>query len=69
MTKTQIAADMRRTFRRSFITIGEFSKYARIGKDRARKMLAGVEYIQQGRAKTYFIEDIAETICERRMQS
>ena len=69
MTKTQVAADMRRTFGRSFITVGEFSKYARIGKDRAKNMLSGVEYIPQGRAKTYFVDDIAEAICERRMQS
>lgn len=69
MTKSQIAADMRRTFGRSFITINEFSKYARVGKDRARNMLSSTEYIQQGRAKTYFVEDIAEAICERRMHS
>ena len=67
MTKTQIATDMRRTFGRSFITIGEFSKYARIGKDRARSMLSEVEYIPQGRAKTYFVEDIASAMYDRRM--
>ena len=69
MTKTQIAADMRKTFGRSFITINEFSKHARMGKDRARNMLSKLDYIPQGRAKTYFVEDLAEILCDIRIQA
>lgn len=69
MTKTKVAEDLKKEYGRLFITIGEFSKKTGMGKDRARRIVHGLDYIPMGKAKKYFIGDLAERLCEIKEQS
>lgn len=49
-----------------FISVSQFSKMMRIGRDSARTMLAGLEYIQNGNRKDYFVDDVARMLNEHK---
>ena len=67
MTKTEIKKDLTKwNSGRPFISITDLARVLHIGRDKARRMVAGLEYYEQGNRKDYLIEDIAERISRER---
>ena len=52
----------------SFPNISQIAKYMHVSRDRAREMVAGLEFIEDGRSKKYFVNDIAGRILQQRRQ-
>ena len=67
MTKTEIKKEMLTyTDGAPFISIKDYARMMRIGKDAARAELSGIEYIVRGKRKDYLIEDIANKLASRK---
>ena len=66
MTKQELIRDIKQEVG-SFPTISQIAKYMRLGRDTVRsEITAGLDYVEHGRSKQYFVNDIAERILERR---
>lgn len=57
---------LRYTDNSPFISVTQFASMLHIGRDSARTMLAGLEYVQNGRRKDYFVDDVARLLNERK---
>lgn len=49
----------------AFITSTQIARYVRVSTDRMPEMLKGLEFYRTGRAKQYFIPDVASRIQDR----
>ena len=49
----------------AFITMTQTARYMRLSVDRMPDMFQGLEFIKTGKAKQYFIPDVAGRIVER----
>ena len=67
MTKQELIRDLKKETGSSFVTISGIARYMGMGRDTVRnEITAGLEYIESGRSKSYFVGDIAQRIIERR---
>lgn len=63
MTKTQIKKELLAyTGRSPFISVSDLAKALHIGRDRARTIVTGLEYIPHGSRKDYLIDEVAQHI-------
>lgn len=63
MTKTSIKKQLE-TFAKGkiFLNVAETARALGMGKESARNLLCGLDYIASGREKRYLIDDIAQRI-------
>lgn len=50
----------------SFPNISQIAKYLSVSRDKAREMVAGLDYIEDGRSRRYFFKDVAGRILQQR---
>lgn len=60
MTKGELVKKM--SGRGLFINLSQMSKMLGISRDVLREKVRGLEYIENGRSKMYFVEDVAEML-------
>jgi hypothetical protein len=65
MNKQEIMRDMKKDYG-PFMTITDIAHYLRQGRDSARTLVSGLEYFNAGRAKKYFVGDVADRIMKKR---
>lgn len=65
MTKQEIMRDIKNDFG-TFVTISDIARYMGSGRDTARELVAGLDYLNRGRAKQFFAGDVADRIIKQR---
>ncbi len=68
MTKTEIKRQLEAATGKSFLTIGEVARQLSTGRDTARTLLDGLDYLPSGREKRFLVSDVAERIADTRRQ-
>lgn len=58
MNRAELVRDMRKEIG-TFPTTSQIARYMGVSRDKVRVIVAGLEYIEDGRSKKYFINDIA----------
>lgn len=67
MTKRDLIRDMQTETGTSFPNITQLAKYMGMSRDRVRgELVDGLDYIGSGKAKQYFVADVAERILQQR---
>ena len=65
LTKTEIKkALLMWNGNRPFISITEIARSLKIGRDKARELVSGLGYIENGRRKDYLVDAVAERLYE-----
>ena len=65
MDKQTLVRDMRKECG-SLPTISDLAKYMGKSRESIRELVDGLDYLPDGRAKKYFIVDVADRIMQRR---
>ena len=65
MTKQEIMRDIKQEFG-TFVTITDIARYMNSGRDAARDLVAGLDYLDKGRSKQFFAGDVADRILKQR---
>lgn len=63
MKRQELVRDMRGEIG-TFPNISQIAKYMSISRDKARVMVEGLDYIETGKSKRYFINDVAGRLME-----
>lgn len=67
MTKRDLIRDMQTKTGTSFPNITQLAGYMGMSRDRVRSELVnGLDYLGSGKAKQYFVADVAERILQQR---
>lgn len=67
MTKQDIIRGLEKEAGSSFPTISDIARFMGKGRATVRKEItAGLEYIESGRSKSYFVNDVADRIMAAR---
>jgi len=67
MDKQELIRDMKQTFGGAgLLTIKQIRQYRKMCPNSATKFLKGLEYTTNGKAKYYFVGDIAKRILEKK---
>ena len=66
MTKQELMRDIKSSVGNSMPTISDIARYMGVGRDTARELVAGLEYLESGRAKRFYAGDVAERIMSSR---
>ena len=66
MDRQELMRDMKRTYDKSMISTSQIRDFMGISWERADAMMAGADFIPSGRAKMYFIGDVADRIMKAR---
>ena len=65
MKKQELMRDMEKCIGTSFPSISAICRYMKVGDDFVKNHIVnGLEYLPTGRAKLYFIRDVADRILE-----
>lgn len=65
MNRQEVIRDMKAEIG-SFPNLSQIAKYLGKGRDTARTLVAGLEYYEDGKAKQYFVNDVADRILAHR---
>lgn len=65
MDKQTLVRDMKKEFG-SFPTISELARYMGKSRDNIRILVDGLDYLPDGRAKKYFVSDVADRILQQK---
>lgn len=65
MDRQTVIRDMKRDIG-SFPNVSQIARYMRVSRDKAREMVKGLEYIEDGRSRKYFVNDVAGRILQNR---
>ena len=67
MTKKELMEDLRDfTGDSSFITTNQLRKWYGHRHEAVKELVSGLQFLQRGRAKEYFIGDVADAVMRRR---
>lgn len=50
----------------AFPNVSQIARYMHMSRDKVRLMVAGLEYIEDGRSKRYFVNDVAGRILQQK---
>ena len=65
MNRQDIVRDMKQETG-SFPNISQIAKYMNVSRDKARDMVKGLEYIEDGRSRKYFVNDVVGRILQQK---
>lgn len=65
MNRQDVVRDMKKEIG-SFPNISQIAKYLSVSRDKVREMVDGLEYLEDGRSRKYFINDVADRILQNR---
>ena len=65
MNKQELVRDMKKEVG-SFPNVSEIARYMGKSRDYVRGLVYGLEYLPDGRAKKYFVMDVADRILQQR---
>ena len=65
MERQEVIRDMKKEIG-SFPNLSQIAKYLGKGRDAARTLVAGLEHYEDGKAKKYFVNDVADRILQSR---
>lgn len=65
MNKQELISDMKKEVG-NFPNVSQIAKYMKASRESARNLVAGLEYISNGGAKKYFVNDVAVRILQQR---
>lgn len=66
MTKQELKRDITSAVGNSMPTISDIARYMGVGRDTAREIVDGLEYLESGRAKRFWVGDVADRIMSMR---
>ena len=67
MNKTGIVKDLKAIRNSSFVSLNDISKALRVGTDKAKTILEGVDFLDfEGSGRRYFVDDVANAVLEWR---
>lgn len=69
MDKQTLKRQLQQTAGKEFVNVTEIAKIVGVGRNTAREMLRGVDYVAVGKSKLYFVPDVAEVLMEKRQYS
>lgn len=67
MTKQSVQRQLESSTGMSFLSISDIARCLGTGRDTARELMCGADYLPSGRAKRFHVSDIAERIVARRL--
>ena len=67
MNKQDIKRILEQRTHADFISINDIKKSLSIGHPKAKQLLAGLEYYQDGKRQLYLISDVSQRIYSRRV--
>lgn len=65
MNRQEMIRDMKREVG-SFPNISQIAKYMGWSRDKVRVMVAGLEYIEGGKSKQYFVNDVVGKLLQQK---
>lgn len=65
MNRKELVRDMKGEIG-SFPSTSQIAKYMRVSRDKVRNMVAGLEYIEDGKSKRYFVNDVVGRLLEQK---
>ena len=65
MNRQDVLRDMKKEIG-SFPNISQIARYMSVSRDKAREMVSGLEYLEDGRSRKYFINNVADRILQQR---
>lgn len=63
MNRQEVLRDMKKEMG-SFPNISQIAKYMSMSRESVRTMVQGLEYIETGKSKKYFINDVADRMLQ-----
>ena len=66
MTKQELKRDITSAVGNSMPTISDIARYMGVGRDTARELVRGLDYLESGRSKRFYAGDVAERIMNSR---
>ncbi len=65
MQKQEVVRDMKSEVG-SFPNISQIAKYLSVSRNTAKEMVAGLEFIEDGRSRRYFVNDVAGRLLQQK---
>lgn len=65
MNRQELVRDMRQEIG-TFPNISQIARYMSVSRDKVRVMVAGLEYIEDGRSRKYFVNDVVGRLLQQK---